>query len=101
MLTASKKAPFLMTVGSFFAPFLEAPKKTPKKHEDCLKITSKRPTGGIRKKNSQKGNNFFPNMSEKGPRKDPNMVPESINFRPFLAPSSAPETAKARFYWFL
>ena len=30
MSTASKKVPFLTTVGSFFAPFLEAPEKTQK-----------------------------------------------------------------------
>jgi len=30
MSTASKKAPFWRTLGTFFAPFSEAPKKTPK-----------------------------------------------------------------------
>ncbi len=74
-------------------------KKTQKKHEDCLKMTSKRPTGGIRKKNMQKGNHFFPKMSEKGPRRDPKAVPESIKIWPFLDLCSAPETSKAGFYW--
>ena len=35
MSTASKRAPFLMTLGLFFAPFLETPKTTPKSQHKC------------------------------------------------------------------